>query len=165
MVMKFFRRLHIRYWFVRAAEALLPDERIKVRFRPPLISDFLGQVHRDTGWLVVDLDPGLGDADLFFVFLHELGHIEAGHCVSLPERRALLDREPVEVKIAVSLGRRIPYDGSLDGYEEMPEEVEANSFANGILNYARQKAYSVHGDDSVLSMLRVLSNVSMKRES
>lgn len=135
----------------QAARSLLGQE-VTVGFRE-LPAGYSGWAFKKPGGeLVIDISPYLSLEKKFFVFLHELGHLQMH--VGLPEHNSV-DLHSIAVPDFVGT------EEDLRSYRESPTECQADSFAEQFANYARHKAIEIYGNCRVETRLRVLASVQI----
>ena len=100
----------------------------EIQWRKPYISDFLALTAQGENGPIIQLDPDLSGAQLLRVFLHELGHIRAGH--ALPDH-ANHQKAPATWHLT-----------DREGFiaETQPREAQADSWARYWLDFAERSA-------------------------
>ena len=138
----------------RAARSLLGQE-VTVSFRE-LPAGYRGWAFKKPGGeLVIDISPDLSLEKKFFIFLHELGHLEL--------HVDLAGQVAVDLH-AIAVPDFVGTEEDLRSYRESPTECQANSFAEQFGDYARRKSLEVFGNDRIKTQLRVLCMTQIKPE-
>jgi hypothetical protein len=148
-----FDREAIRAMMEKATESLLGFP-VKIVLRDPITEGNLGHVYLDSGGKNrIDLRPGLSLEKMYLVWLHEVGHIFNGD---------LSDSEPLPYDKIPS--KSLPLLEDLEAYHAHPEEVAANSFADGVDHFAEYKALDLYVNVGIESRLRVLMDTRLSHE-
>ncbi len=139
----------------QAAESLI-GHKFSVVFKKPVYKEFIGQAFIDTQDVSrIEIDPKQPIETIFHCFLHEVGHFFYEHVSTLEEDRIDYQNLPSDMFQAFDTTEKP------EAYSKLPVELEADSFANQIGNYAQYKAISLFGHADIETKLRVLCQVTI----
>jgi hypothetical protein len=142
---------------VEQATESLTGQKVKIVIRKPVISSYGAHVYKTKGGdVIMDISPDLPIETFFHAWLHETGHVFRDH---INQEREIFDFHT----LPSGLLRLDDTPEEIEEYRRSPNELEAESFAEQIGNFAEREALKLFADSSILNRIRVLTRVQISK--